>query len=141
MRCSGIWVVFVGLSRVKPSPLRTPLQQMRRQIDDLDVSAVEKTVTADEQHIGPLAPKAREGRIDLAAGAGVKGLDLQSHSARSGLSLSRIGLGGARVGGIDQHAPPRGPRRSLRACRTLEGVPSVPQEKAPLGRGLKFRRS
>src|SRR5262245_32743601 len=53
---------------------------------------VEKTVTADEQHIGPLAPKAREGRIDLAAGAGVKDLDLQSHSASSGLSLSRIGL-------------------------------------------------
>ena len=122
MRCSGIWVVFVGLSRVKPSPLRTPLQQMRRQIDDLDVSAVEKTVTADEQHIGPLAPKAREGRIDLAAGAGVKDLDLQSHSARSGLSLSRIGLGGARVGGIDQHrhagrAARLGRVAHWRACR------------------------
>src|SRR3984893_12887435 len=36
----------------------------RRQIDQLDKSAVEKAVATDEKRIGPLAPKGCEGRID-----------------------------------------------------------------------------
>ena len=55
----------------------------RRQVDQLDTPAVEKGVVADEKGVGPLAHKGCEGRIDLAAGAGVEDLDLQPHGAGS----------------------------------------------------------
>jgi hypothetical protein len=41
----------------------------------LDTSAEEKTIAADEQRIGALARETSEGRINLAAGAGVEDLD------------------------------------------------------------------
>ena len=42
---------------------------------------MKKGVAADEEGVGPLAHKSREGRIDLAAGAGNENLDLQPHGA------------------------------------------------------------
>ena len=44
----------------------------RRQWTKMDTPAGEKGVIADEEGVGPLAHKGREGRIDLAAGAGIK---------------------------------------------------------------------
>src|SRR5262249_56388158 len=52
-----------------------------RQEDELDTPSVEECVVADEEGVGALARNSREGRIDLAAGAGVEDLDLQSHGA------------------------------------------------------------
>jgi hypothetical protein len=42
-----------------------------RQIRKLDAPADEKGVGADEERVGPIAPKRCEGCIDLAAGADV----------------------------------------------------------------------
>jgi hypothetical protein len=42
----------------------------RRHGSQLNAPAVEKSVAANEQRVGPLAPKSCEGHIDLAAGAG-----------------------------------------------------------------------
>jgi hypothetical protein len=49
----------------------------RRQVGQLETSAEEEDVGADEKRVGPLAPKTCEGRIDLAAGAGLENLDAQ----------------------------------------------------------------
>src|SRR5262249_46245699 len=48
----------------------------RRQLGQLDSSADEKRTGADVEDVGPLAYKVREGRVDLAAGAGAENLDL-----------------------------------------------------------------
>ena len=52
-----------------------------RQQRQLDTPGVEEGIAADEERVGSLAHKSREGRIDLAAGAGADDLDLQSHGA------------------------------------------------------------
>ena len=52
----------------------------RRQIDQLDTPDGEEGVGADEKGVGPLAHEGCEGRIDLAAGAGVEDLDLQPNA-------------------------------------------------------------
>jgi hypothetical protein len=75
----------------------------RRQLDDFDAPAVEERVATDEEGIGPLAPKSREGRINLAARAGVEDLDLQSHGPGSRLHVSQRGLGIRSSGRIDEH--------------------------------------
>ena len=41
----------------------------------------EEGIAGDQQGIGPLAPKRREGRLDFGAGAGFKHLNLQSEGA------------------------------------------------------------
>ena len=76
---------------------------VRRQVDQLDTPAVEKGVGADEEGVGPLAHKSCEGRIDLAAGAGVEDLDLQPHGAGSRFHVSHRGLGSRGIGRIDEH--------------------------------------
>ena len=75
----------------------------RRQVDQLDTPAGEKGVAADEEGVGPLAHKSCEGRIDLAAGAGVEDLDLQPHGASSRFHVSQRGLGSRSIGRIDEH--------------------------------------
>ena len=50
----------------------SPGRVARRQMDQLDTPAVQEGFAADEKGVGPLARKSREGRIDLAAGAGVE---------------------------------------------------------------------
>ena len=64
----------------------------RRQLDHLGAPAAEKGVGGNEKRVGPLAHKSCEGRIDLAAGAGVKGLDLQPHGAGSRFHVSQCDL-------------------------------------------------
>ena len=75
----------------------------RRQSGQLDTPAVEEGVAADEERVGPLAHKRCEGRIDLAAGAGVEDLDLQPHGASSRFHVSQRGLGSRSIGRIDEH--------------------------------------
>src|SRR5262245_2518471 len=74
----------------------------RRQEDQLDTSADKKETTADENRVGSIARKCCEGRIDVPAGADIKGLDLQSHGARSRVHVSQYGLGVC-VRRIDEH--------------------------------------
>src|SRR6516165_12749877 len=69
----------------------------------MDTPRVEKGVAPDEEGIGPLAPKTCEGRIDLAAGAGVEHLDLQPNSASCGLHVAQCGLGIYSIDRIDEH--------------------------------------
>jgi hypothetical protein len=68
----------------------------------LDPPGVEEGVAADEQGVGPLARKRCEGRIDLAAGAGVKDVQFQPHGAGSRFRVSHRGLG-IWAGRVDEH--------------------------------------
>jgi hypothetical protein len=63
----------------------------------LDAPASEKRAGRDDESIG------LEGRIDLAACAGVKHLDLQPHGATSRFCVSRRNLGNPSSRRIDQH--------------------------------------
>src|SRR5262249_56548908 len=69
----------------------------------LDKSADEKAVAPHEKRVGSSAPKTGEGRIDLAAGAGIKNSNFQPHGARSGFRVSQCGLGSRRIRGINEH--------------------------------------
>src|SRR5262249_48692157 len=100
----------------------------RRQIDQLDTSADEKAIAADEQRIGALARETSEGRINLAAGAGVEDWDLQPGGAGGGLGFWKWGPGGGRVGGIAQ------PRHTSRAGHEFT------QELQPLCRQLALEK-
>ena len=84
----------------------------RREVDQLDAPADEEGVGADEERVGPLARKRCEGRIDLAAGAGVEDLDLQSHGARSRCHISQRGLGMAHCR-VDEHGNASGSGHQL----------------------------
>ena len=53
----------------------------RRPIGELQAAAIVKCVLAEEDGVRPLAREYGESGIDLAARAGVKNLDLQSHGA------------------------------------------------------------
>ncbi len=92
----------------------------RRQSGQLDTPAGEEGVAADEERVGPLAHKSCEGRIDLAAGAGVEDLDLQPHGAGSRFHVSQRGLGIRSIGRIDEHGHTSGSRAPAHA-----GVPAA----------------
>jgi hypothetical protein len=79
----------------------------------LDTPAAEESVAADEEGFGSLAYKSCEGRIDLADGADVEDLDLQSESARSRLHVSHRGLSNGSIGRIDEHGHARCSRHQL----------------------------
>ena len=85
----------------------------RRQLGQLDTPADEEGVAADEEGVGPLAHKSCEGRIDLAAGAGVEDLDLQPHGAGSRFHVSQRGLGSRSIGRIDEHGNTSGSGHQL----------------------------
>ena len=55
----------------------------RRERRKLDAPAGEEPVGGDEEGIGPVAHEGGEGCLDLAAGAGVEDLNLQSEGACS----------------------------------------------------------
>src|SRR5262249_47391765 len=74
----------------------------RRQEDQLNTSADKKGAAADENRVGSLTRKRREGRIDVPAGTNVENLDLQSHGTRSRFHVSQQGLGVC-IGRIDEH--------------------------------------
>ena len=75
----------------------------RRERRKLDASADEEGVGSNEECLGPVAHDGGEGHIDLAAGAGVDDLNLQSETECSFGYLSQRGLGIRRIGRIDQH--------------------------------------
>ena len=115
----------------------------RRQVGQLDTPAGEKGVAADEEGVGPLARKRCEGRIDLAAGAGVEDLDLQPHGARSRFHVSQRGLGSRSIGRIDEHGHTSGSGHQLAQqfqplCRQLsiEKI-DTRQRCRPAGRGWR----
>jgi hypothetical protein len=75
----------------------------RRKRRKLDAPADKERVGSNEERVGSLAHHGGEGRIDLAAGAGVDDLNLQSETACSFGYLSQRGLGIRRTGRIDQN--------------------------------------
>src|SRR5262249_28907804 len=62
-QAAGFGIVTVRISRGD--------RVARRQHGKLNPPALKKWVGADEEGVGPLAPDAFEGRLDLSAGAGV----------------------------------------------------------------------
>jgi hypothetical protein len=64
----------------------------RCRVGKLHPSAGEKNVVGDEKRVGASACKTCEDRIDLAAGAGVEEIGLQSHCASSRFDISNSGL-------------------------------------------------
>ena len=75
----------------------------RRERRKLDAPADEEGVGSNEECLGPVAHEGGEGHIDLAAGAGIDELNLQSEAACSFRYLSQRGLGIRRIARIDQH--------------------------------------
>ena len=55
----------------------------RRKRRKLDAPSEEEAVRSDKESVGPVAYEGGEGRLDLAAGAGVKDLNLQAEGACS----------------------------------------------------------
>ena len=69
----------------------------------LNAPVGEKWSAADEEPVGPLVRKRREGGIDLRGGAGVENPDLQSHAARSLFHGAQIGRCNRPIGRIEEH--------------------------------------
>jgi hypothetical protein len=82
--------------------------------------AGEKAVAANEKRVGPLAPQSCEGRIDLAAAAGVDDLDLQPEGAGSRFRIPHRPFGIRGIGWIDEH------------CHTNHSGNQLTQEFQPL---------
>jgi hypothetical protein len=80
----------------------------RSQLGQLDTPDVQERGDRDEEGIGPLAPHAFEGGIDLKAGVSVENLDLQAHRASSRFYLSQCRLGLGRTGRINEYRDTRG---------------------------------
>jgi len=79
----------------------------------LHAPADEEPVRGNEEGIGPVAHEGGEGRLNLAAGASVEHLNLQSDSAGSFRYFSQRGVGDRRVARIDQRGNPNGLRHEL----------------------------
>src|SRR5262245_19485038 len=62
---------------------------MRRERHKLDAPASEEPVGGDEESVGPVEHEGAEGRLDLAAGAGLEDRNLQSEGARAASGISR----------------------------------------------------
>jgi hypothetical protein len=73
-----------------------------RQLRQPDPASEEEGAGADEQGVEPLPRKVCEGGVDLAAGAGVKQLNVQTHHAGGGFNLSCRGISNGGVGWIDE---------------------------------------
>ena len=80
----------------------------RRERRKLDAPGEEIRIAGHEEGVGPLADQGCKSRFDLAAGAGVEVLNLQSNGASSFRYLSLRGLRGVGIGRIDQHGNPNG---------------------------------
>ena len=66
-------------------------------------TAGEEPVRGDEQGVGLIALKSREGRLDFAAGAGVEHSNLQPEAACSFWHVPQNDLGDRSIGRIDKH--------------------------------------
>ena len=92
---------------------------VRRERDKLDASAGEEHVASDVQRIRAVVHEGGEGRLDLAAGARVEDLNLQSHCTGVFRYIS-YALGTCDIGGIDQHGNPNGLGHQLvQKCQPL----------------------
>src|SRR5215470_5473748 len=69
----------------------------------LDAPAEKERVAGNEECVGPVSQEGGEGRFDLAAGAGVEGVSLQSENAGRFRCVSQRGLGNLNIRGIDKH--------------------------------------
>ena len=78
----------------------------RRQMHQLDTSVAEERIAGNKQGVGLLGHKSGQGRIDLAAGAGVEDLSLQADGASGRQHVFQSGFGTRRVGWIDEHGNP-----------------------------------
>jgi len=82
-----------ALCRLRTNPIG------RRERRKLDAPADEEAVGANEEGIGPVVHEGCEGRLDLAAGAGVQDLNLQSEGAGSfGMARNVVSAIGALAG-------------------------------------------
>jgi len=65
---------------------------VRRPVRQLHTVCVEKGAWADEQGVGSIVHKSREGCVDLAAGVGMEHAHLQAHRTRCPFHVSHRGL-------------------------------------------------
>ena len=86
----------------------------RRQCCKLHAPAGEERVGADEEGVGPLAHEGAEGRIDLAAGAGVEDLDLQPEARAAASNLSNVVSVAVALAGLTSTATRAAPGTSSR---------------------------
>jgi len=98
----------------------------------VDAPDIEKTILADKEDVGPLTHKTCEGRIDLAAGAGVEDLDLQSDGARSSFHVSQRGLRTRCSGRIDEHCHTSRSRHQSRKSSSRFVVNSLLKKLVPV---------
>src|SRR5262245_8769915 len=104
---------------------------MCRKRDKLEASAREEDITSDVQGVGAIAHESGEGRLDLAAGAGVEDLNLQSHCT-GGFRYVSYALGTSDIGWIDQHGNSNGLGHQLvQKCQAL--CPQLGREKIDPG--------
>src|SRR5262245_33532797 len=80
-----------------------------RKYGKVHTPAVEKGIGTDEEGIDPLAHEVCKGRVDLAAGACVEDLDLQSEGVGSRLHIFHRCFGTRGVGRIDENGQSRHP--------------------------------
>src|SRR5262249_52819109 len=73
------------------------------QPNPLDTPGAEKTIRSQKKRNGPVTHEGWEGRIDLAAGAGIVDLKLQSESAGGRFYVCQHGRCIRRVSRIDQY--------------------------------------
>ena len=85
----------------------------------MDAPAREEDITSDVQGVGAIAHEGGEGRLDLAPGAGVEDLNLQSHCT-GGFRYVSYALGTSDIGRIDQHGNPnRLGHQLVQKCQSL----------------------
>ena len=103
---------------------------------------MEEGVAADEERVGPLAHKSCEGRIDLAAGAGVEDLDLQPHGAGSRSTSLNVVSAVVALAGLTSTATRAAPGTSSRRSSSRFAANSAvkkltPVSCRPAGRGWR----
>ena len=76
----------------------------RCQVDQLDTPIGKKGICTDEERIGPLARKRREGRIDLSAGAGVGRPGFAARWRAQPVRASRNVISAVRLAGLTSTA-------------------------------------
>ncbi len=86
----------------------------------MDAPARKEHVASDVQGFGAVAHERGEGRLDLAPGAGLEDLNLQSHCTGGVRYVSKRALGSRDIGRIDQHGDANGLGHQLvQKCQPL----------------------
>src|SRR5262249_29098320 len=76
---------------------------VRSQLNQLDTSGSEEGAAADEERVGALTPKSREGSVVPTAEISVNDLALQPHGASRGFNVSQRGRSNRSIVRIDEH--------------------------------------